>query len=221
MSDPNKQANIPNAEQIAALDPAALEALTALCLQQYPAGFQPRKVFAETARISVLSTVEVIPLMQDEKDGRTKVLLTNRPESNDWWCGMLHVPGNAALATDEKDSAYSYKAPIDRLVRKELGGAVEIVGRPHILRGRFAGDTAVRGRESTLIHWAEVKPVEGVSLPDKAKFYDVEEVLNNPPKDFIAAHDTQVLDAWASFEEFKVTGRFSGAEQTLAEFRGQ
>ncbi len=222
MSDLEKDVRNPTAEEIAALDPDTLNALTALCLQQYKPGFLPRPVFGPYARLGVLSTVEVIPLMRDEKDARTKVLLTKRPESNDWWSGKLHVPGNVTLATDSKDEAHSYRAPINRLLRNELGGAVSIVGRPHILRGRFAGDPAVRSRESTLIHWAEVIPVKGVSLPENAQFYDVEEVLNNPPTPFISAHGVQVLDAWACFEEYQAAdNRLTDAALILAEYRGQ
>jgi hypothetical protein len=213
--------DIPSAEQIKALDSEALNALTALCLSQYEPGFLPLSVFKEWARIGVLSTVEVIPLMHDETDNRTKVIVTRRPESNDWWSGKLHVPGNALLATDTKDEAYSYRAPIARLVKKELGDAVSIVGSPQLLRGRFAGDAAERGRESTLIYWAEVTPVDGKKLPENAQFYDAEKLLDNPPGDFIAAHNEQVLDAWAAFEEARREGYRPSAEMLLAHYRGQ
>jgi hypothetical protein len=221
MSDPERPFKIPAAAEIAALDPATLNALTALCLSQYEPGFLPSKVFVPYARLGVLSTVEVVPLMHDEEDGRTKVLLTRRPETNDWWSGQLHVPGVVALATDKKEASYSYRAPISRLFREELGGAVSIVGRPQILRGRFAGDPEVRARESTLIHWAEVAPVAGVPLPKNAAFYDVEQVLNEPPKPFISAHNVQVLDAWACYEEYRASGRLTDAAPILAGYRGQ
>jgi hypothetical protein len=195
---------IPTPEDLAALDPAVRAEIAAAYLAGLEPGRQPLALFKQMARLAVLSTIEVIPMKDGVSADKPQVLLTQRPQSNDWWSGKWHVPGVVLLPSDQTDPAgnYNYNSPVSRLFDAELKGAVALADEPQILRGRFAGTMPPegRGRESTLIHWAKVTSVPGVDLPANARFFDAHEVVESPPEGgFIEYHDQQVKDATAAY----------------------
>lgn len=205
MSAPEKpDFHIPTDDEVAALDPKERAEMAAAYLRGLEPGRQPLSLFTQMARLAVLSTVEVIPIKEGEDKDRPQVLLTQRPKSGDWWSGKWHVPGVVLLPSDETrpEENYSYTTPVTRLFTNELGGAVTLADEPQVLYGRFAGTMPPggRGRESTLIHYAQVEDVPGVALPDNARFFDAHDVVANPPEGgFIGFHDRQVADATAAY----------------------
>src|SRR6185295_219689 len=52
----------------------------------------PYPIFAAIARLGVLCSVEVVPLRVGP-EGKTQVLLTQRPAGDEWWPNQWHVPG--------------------------------------------------------------------------------------------------------------------------------
>jgi hypothetical protein len=193
--------HIPTAEEVAALDPAVRAEMAAAYLGGLEPGRQPLGLFTELARLTVLSTVEFIPVRDNEDTGRPEVVLKQRP-LKDWWPLKWHVIGATLLGTDKGDEDYSYQGPIGRLIDTELDGAVQLADEPHILRGRFAHGE--RGTESTLIHWGKVVDVPGRSLPDDAHFFDMADVIENPPEPgFIDFHDRQVELAYEAYREHR------------------
>jgi len=109
-------------------------------------GFLPRPVFDAVARLVVLPTFVVIPLLP--RDGRIMVLLHRRDPSDPNYASFLHPAGTVLRSTDE-NLATAYR----RLLDTELPG-VRIAKGPIFVEPWF--ERIARGQELALIHWIEL-----------------------------------------------------------------
>lgn len=150
-------------------------------------GRQPYSLFREAARIFALSAVELIALREGEKG--LEVLLTQRPEDDEFWPLEWHVPGSVILADDVISGPNDYRAPLDRLINGELEGSLEVVRGPHLLYPYR--HTSPRGSGITIVHWAEVS-----GEPSVGKFFETGSLSKSPPKGGIVdGHSLIINDA--------------------------
>jgi hypothetical protein len=180
------------AVQIGTLRPEQAAEVAALALGQLEAGRQPYSLFVQLARLVTLPTVEVIPLRQNEESGEIETLLAKRPPTDQWWPNAVHVPGTVVLPGDPALHNFDLSGTYNRLLEKELGGSVNLVGEPRVLElRRVNGD---RGAELSPILWATVEET-GLAIPDNAHFYPV----NNLPRETMPLHMGEV---WRAAEAF-------------------
>ncbi len=115
-------------------------------LDRLPPGHLPQRLFEAVARLVVTPTLVVVPLFR--RDGHVRVILTRRAADDRHYAGLLHPPGTVLLATDE-----SLDAVFARLFAAELSGLVWVTS-PVLVMPVF--DQIARGRELSLVHYAEV-----------------------------------------------------------------
>ncbi|MDJ0821615.1 MAG: hypothetical protein QNJ09_07380 [Paracoccaceae bacterium] len=115
-------------------------------LDQLPPGHLPQRLFEAVARLVVTPTLVVVPLFR--RDGLTRVILTRRAADDRHYAGLLHPPGTVLLSTDE-----SLAAAVARLFAAELPGLTRTTP-PVLVTPVF--DQIARGRELSLVHYAEV-----------------------------------------------------------------
>lgn len=182
---------VPTQEEVAMLSVQERAEFAAALLEGLEPGRQPLDLFTQFARLTVMSTVELIAF-DSNPPGNTQVLLTQRPSDDPWWPNMWHVPGTALLPTDivTRDETIDFtdecfnpfekyeKGPIDRILKNELQDCVVVIDGPHLLQARPR--LGIRGPENTVFFYAQVDQVE-----DKlavGEFFDVEAVLSTPPE---------------------------------------
>ena len=151
-------------------------------LNQLTPGLLPRDVFHAIARLTVTTTFVVVPLLR--KQARTLAYLPRRSPNDLTYPSMLNTPGTVIRADDE-----SLFDVYQRLGQAEFP---EIA----IKRGPIFVDTVydriVRGREVSLIHWAEVEDTSDISC-----FTDVNEL----PSDVVPTDRARILMAVAAFRQ--------------------
>ena len=143
-------------------------------LKSLSPGFQPKAVFDELARISVLPTVEFILLRLSPESGKPQVLLTRRPADDKWWPGQWHNPGTVLLASDPMENSHDYSEPQKRVFgdQGELKGAINIVSGPFELEAERRKTN--RGHEIGIILYAQVE-----GEPAEGKYFDVDNLPEN------------------------------------------
>lgn len=122
-------------------------------------GFLPLPIFLEVARLTVTSTLELVPLRL--RGDVVEVLLVKRPPDDPHWAGLPHTPGTVLRATDPPDGLAT---ALQRLLGKELPG-LTLASEPVFLKHLF--HQVRRGVENTLVFFAEVdgEPTEGEFCP--------------------------------------------------------
>jgi hypothetical protein len=143
---PNQTETQPTPEEIA---------IAAKILSRLKPGFLPLSLFLETARLTVSSIVEVVPL---RKSGDSiQVLLTKRDDDDPNWPGMLHTPGTVVRPTDEEGS---YASAFGRILGDELA-SVELAGEPQHVDSIL--HKVKRGMEDAKVFFVEVtgEPIMG------------------------------------------------------------
>ena len=123
-------------------------------LGAFEPGILPREVFHAIARLVVVPTFVVIPLLR--RGDRVFVSLQEREASDPHYASMLHPAGTVIRPTDP-----SLPATYARLMAAELP-EVRVRNGPTFVY--TAHDTIARGREISLVHWVELAD-DGV-LPD-------------------------------------------------------
>lgn len=116
-------------------------------LRAVDVGLLPEDLFIELARLTVLSTVEVVCLRQGAVG--IEVLLTQRAETDPFWAGQWHSPGSIVRPTD---SAGSYVDGFKRILSGELG--LYNWSEPVFVGTYFWH--AKRGSAVSLVHWLDV-----------------------------------------------------------------
>jgi hypothetical protein len=116
-------------------------------LQSLDPGYLPENVFHAIARLVVLPTYVVIPLLV-EKDA-LRVYLARRPHNDPHYAGLLHPPGTVIRPTD-RTLADCYH----RLLRSELN-EVSVKRGPVFVDLVF--EQIKRGREISLLHCVELE----------------------------------------------------------------
>lgn len=121
---------------------------TDLCerLNALEPGFLPQDVFQAIARIVVLPTYVVIPLVR--REGRILVSLQMRDATDPHYASLLHPAGTVIRPSDA-----SLLAVYHRLMASELTGATVKRGPVFVYT---AHDAIARGREISLVHWIEL-----------------------------------------------------------------
>ena len=121
-------------------------------LKRLEPGYLPQEIFHQIARLSVTAIVELVPLIQTSSG--VAVLLTRRPDDDQYWPGMLHTPGTAIRSNDA-----SYKEALRRILTDELVG-VRLAGAPKFL-GNILHRVA-RGTESAAVYYVELSATPSV-----------------------------------------------------------
>jgi hypothetical protein len=119
-------------------------------LKKLKPGFLPSEIFHEVCRLTVTAIVDIFPLRYNKEKNCVEVLLTKREKDDKFWPDMYHIPGVVLLSTDKENSLND---AFSRILEKELEGVV-IKGDPVFVTYSFK--ESKRGREMSLIHWAEV-----------------------------------------------------------------
>jgi hypothetical protein len=184
--------HIPSREDVERLTPELRANMAAAYMQGLePAGKHHYELFVQMARLTTLSTVELVPLRYNPETGVKEVLLTQRPDSDRWWAGMWHVPGTVIFPTHEIphddeinfedpdfDPIASYSSPIEQIISGELQNGIEITDGPYLAEARHRKGN--RGTESTVMLMAGVRAT-GKELPI-GRFFNTAEISNNPPE---------------------------------------
>lgn len=205
-----RQPHTPSPEEVAQLSAEEAAAAAAVYLERLEPGRQPLELYTQLSRLTVMSTVELVPLRKDPETGRIQALLTQRPEDDKWWPNQWHVPGSTILPSDEvtdddlidfKNEDFnpldSYRSPLDRIVAEELRGGIDIVEGPYLLEARHRA--GIRGPESTVMFWAEVETVDGLVLP-VGQFFDAEDIgAQSPVGGLIVGHAGLIERAAAAY----------------------
>lgn len=143
-------------------------------LAELEPGRQDYRLFKETARLFVQSTVELVPIRKGEFN-RPEVLLIQRPEDDEFWPNQWHIPGSVALSSDTVKHPSDYDAPLQRILHDELQGDLKV------MRGPFELGTqrriSPRGHEISIVHWAEVN-----GDPANGTFFDIADIQRRPPE---------------------------------------
>lgn len=168
------------------LSPQETEAIAVNYLKSLETGFLPKNVFFEVARLAVMNTVEigfVRPI--EEIDQPQKILLTQRPSTDEFWPNQWHIPGSVVRASDPVKHEHDYDAAISR-VRNEVGGGLQLIGAPQEFE--TVRRSASRGSEVTVRLIADTE-----GDPERGEFFDMADVLKNPPKGgLLETHDVAI-----------------------------
>lgn len=144
-------------------------------LAEAESGLLPYDIFLPIGRLVVLNTVEVGFVKPSPiDDRRAQVLLTQRPETDQFWANQWHIPGSIVRATDPVKHEHDYDAAVSRVVG-EVGGGIQVVRDP--LEYDVVRRKGLRGSETTVRLMAE-----STGQPLNGAFFDTEAVLKNPPE---------------------------------------
>lgn len=201
LETPENQFTGLSSEQIRAqLSPEQQKAVLIDMIKELPEGRKDYDVFLALAEKMVLTCIEVTPLRTNPKTGKTEVLLTQRPEG-DQWAGQWHVPGAVILSSDDANASPEeggpYKDVLARVLDGELSSSLRTIGVPKEMRTEFR-DTP-RSKELTVVTYVEVEgePATGVFVP-------VEDIENN--SDNIIEHQVQfIIDCARDYEAMKAS----------------
>lgn len=118
------------------------------------------------------------------------VLLTKRPDTDDYWPGLWHIPGTVILATDTEET---YESCFDRLLSKELYGLVDI-SKPVWYDIEFW--QVERGRELDQLYYAEL--VSNRTLPEDVQFFSADDL----PTNLMNHHYSVIAKAVDAYKKF-------------------
>jgi hypothetical protein len=152
-------------------------------LGAFEPGILPNDVFHAVARLVVLPTFVVIPLVR--QGGRIMVSLQARDATDPHYASMLHPPGTVIRPSD-----VSMPAVYDRLMAAELPDAAVRRGPIFV---SIAYDAIARGREISLIHWIEL--AEGGVRSD---LFDTDAL----PASIVPTDYARIAEAAAHFQAF-------------------
>ena len=149
-----------NREEIASLDPIERANMAAALLEGLEPGRQPLELFSQLTRLTVVSTVELVPIRTVRK--QPEIWLGKRSKTDMWWPDKWVLPGVVVLPTDTQNPNKTLEGPISRLFEDDLNG-IQQVGELHQLPSQFRFDG--RGNEVTTQYWTHVQtsdePYEG------------------------------------------------------------
>jgi hypothetical protein len=155
-------------------------------LGKLEAGFLPLKVFYEMARLNTLSTVELVPLL--DEPGKPQVVLFQRAEDDKFWSNLWHIPGEVIRPTDD-----SYSDGLQRIIKGELENNVFVIS-PNFLRTNLRKEN--RGSMNAMQYWALLKkaPIGGQPFP-----------IDQLPKEIVPEHTEPIALAWNAYLQLKLT----------------
>jgi len=143
-----------------------------ILLDKLQRGYQPYEVFKKLAEKLVTPTIELLPIRTTES-GEVQVLLTKRPDDDEFWPGQWHIPGSIILASDEEGSL---KSAYSRVLDGELGGAVQPQDEPQLVGQQFW--EVERGRELDALHYVVADPNK--ELPEEiGTFFPIDQLPEN------------------------------------------
>jgi hypothetical protein len=145
--------------------------LAAHCLRTVPAGYQPLELFAEIARISVLSTVELVAVVGTAQQEDLSVLLIQRPMDDRWWPGLWHLPGSVLLSSD-----HTITTVAERIVERETTGSIRISSPAQQYTSAIRH--GARGTELTAFCWAPATII--APLPQEVAVVPLTTLLTMP-----------------------------------------
>ncbi|MCG7394805.1 hypothetical protein MHY87_18050 [Microvirga sp. ACRRW] len=153
-------------------------------LNQLTPGLLPRDVFHAIARLMVTTTFVVVPLLQRLE--KTFAYLPRRSSDDLYYPSMLNAPGTIIRANDE-----SLSDVCRRLAQAEFP-EITIKQSPVFVDTVY--DRIVRGREISLIHWAEIDDASDIS-----RLTDVDEL----PSDVVPTDRARILMAATAFKKIR------------------
>jgi hypothetical protein len=178
--------------------------LAAERLSRLEPGFLPRPIFGQLARLAVLPTYE-FAAVRPTKDSFEIALKQRKSNSDtpDWWEGKWHVPGTVPLASDEypdPENETDFSVIRDRLIATEFGGAIELIDDPRPLPPVLRA--GIRGKEQTVRELALVRQLPETDLPKTTRFFEVRNILSNPPDGgLVDSHDRLIRTVAEHYEK--------------------
>ncbi len=156
----------------------------AAVLNRLQPGFLPQELFMAVTRLCAVPILELVPLRRN--NGKTEVLLLQRPADDPIWPSQLHTPGTFILSTDIGEGLTK---PLTRLYDKELGikPSIQPVFVDTILHKQ------ARGTEFAAVHYIDLT---GVSVP--AGSWHTADVL---PESIITTQRGFIAEAVKLFEK--------------------
>lgn len=158
-----------SSEYTAALSNQDRRQITLDYLRGLKPGYQEFEIFEQLARLSGLSTVELLPVRVSPQDtGKIEVLLVRRPVDDPFWPDLLHIVGAVIREDDVIEHSHDYRTAISRAMG-EIGG-LTFADSPVELETIHHRN--VRSREIIIRFWVEV-----VGEPLHGEFFEVSDVL--------------------------------------------
>lgn len=156
-------------------------------LRRLKPGFQDRRIFEQTARLNVMSTVEMAPLRKTS-EGKTQILLTQRAADDPFWPNEWHIPGTFMLTTDKRQGPHDHSDEFKRIFgdKGELGNSIQLVSEPVFVDSEMR-DTR-RGTEHSAVHYAEV-----TGEPTVGRFFDADQFPYNVPTPGVVEHQINCI----------------------------
>lgn len=168
-------------------------------------GYIHPRVFPHVANVMALATYE-LPTVRVGEDDELEILLAQRmsKDGTDPWEGQIHVPGMVIRNNDpfpyaEHDDEMAvdfsdFAAPRERLLQVEGGGALRPIGP--LVPMPTVGRVGARGLEITVRDLLPVEMQEGKELPEGTKWFNIRNVLAEPPQGlvFIGSHRRLIQD---------------------------
>lgn len=142
----------------------------ASALDSLEPGYLPEQIFYSLSRLSVLTAAEVVPLRRT-LNGEYEVLLTRRPDSDPYFGGLVHCPGQIYRPGDSLSSRPR------KVIEAELPHT-SVEGDPKLVPDTYIHDYG-RGPVVERVHYVFV------SSSEDGDFYPVDEL----PDDLLPGHD--------------------------------
>ena len=115
---------------IPGLTPEQIDTITASRLESLKdADWIPYPIYRAMMHMAVRYTVE-LALVKPSTDSSAEVLLIQRPADDEDIPNQWHIPGVGVKLQDPVKDYYDNKAALDRIITKEIGGDLQIMGNP-------------------------------------------------------------------------------------------
>lgn len=142
----------------------------AAALDKLEPGYLPEPIFYALSRLCVTAAAEVVPIRRS-MNGGYEVLLTRRPDSDPFFGGLVHCPGQIYRPGDTLDDRPK------KVVAEEMAHTV-VETEPVLIPDTYIHDYG-RGPVIERIHYVFV------SSSEDGEFYSVDDL----PPDLLSGHD--------------------------------
>lgn len=168
-----------------------IDKVTAL-LAKIPSGSDlPIGIFKEFARLTTISTLEIVPIIP-RRDNGASVLLGRRSVSDIWWPGQLHLPGGIIRSEGPRDyRCVGYDDEAQKIMKREFSSSVSL-GKVTVFNTDIID--SIRGREHKAFAVGEV--TLNCEIPQfQGAVVGVEEIINRSVDDLVEGHHEVVEEA--------------------------
>lgn len=194
-------------EQLDAMSQAELAAYAAPALERLERGFLPPAVFMPIRELTRTSTLEIVGLQAGTNGERVLIGRRDDDPGDRWWSGMMNLPGSVILPTEELEPmeiemadgravdlghttfSTDITTPTDRILGKEFGGSIRRVAPVRELMRFWTNNNTNNIAEHKVSVWTEVEITPGYDEIVGGAFYDVAEIIENPPESLVHGHE--------------------------------